>query len=263
MREIGPSCRGARAGRRAVCRLPGQGAGHARPPRNSASNRARASRGRSGFHLSAIPAQRGGPGTGPRGAEGLKARVNDGSVDAMPDPSTPPGPRFGIGSIVRHPHFGSGRILAYEGDGYLMLFRGGETKRIPFSFEPLQAEAIVGDAESDRLKIAIREVLQDHGWLDVDLELGRRWVGGTVKLIPGKEGTQTKEIPVEVLFKKILSIRDKLRVLEQKINSHPVLTPEDKLDLDGYITRCYGSLTTFNVLFAAKESQFKGQADRE
>jgi hypothetical protein len=109
----------------------------------------------------------------------------------------------------------------------------------------------------------VREVLGDHGWLDVDLELGRRWVGGTLRLIPGKEGTQPKDVPLEVFFKKIIGIRDRLRVLEQKLNSHPALAPEEKLELQGYISRCYGSLTSFNALFGAAESQFKGQGDRE
>ena len=87
-----------------------------------------------------------------------------------------------------------------------------------------------------------------HGWLDVDLELGKRWVGGTLRLIPWKEGTAPKDVPLEAFFKKIIGIRDRLRVLEQKLNSHPTLTAEEKLELQGYISRCYGSLTTFNVL---------------
>ena len=106
-------------------------------------------------------------------------------------------------------------------------------------------------------------IATDLGWIDVELDLGRRWVGGTLKLIPGKEGTQAKDIPIEAFFKKILGMRDRLRVLEQKINAHPTLTPEEKLELDGYITRCYGSLTTFNVLFATGEGQFKGQGEKD
>jgi hypothetical protein len=177
--------------------------------------------------------------------------------------SEAPRPRFGIGSLVRHADFGSGRVVAYEGDGYVVLFRGGETRRVTFTFPDLKAEGAAGDPELDRVRQAVREVLGDHGWLDVDLELGRRWVGGTLRLVPGREGTQAKDVPIEVFFKKLIGIRDRLRVLEQKLNSHPALAPEDKLELQGYISRCYGSLTTFNVLFAAAESQFKGQGERE
>lgn len=183
----------------------------------------------------------------------------------MSDAPAPDGarPRFGVGSLVRHAHFGSGRVMSYEGDAYVILFRGGETRRVAFTFEDMRAEAAAGDPDVERIKQAVREVLGDHGWIDVDLELGKRWVGGTLRLIPGKEGTQAKDVPLETFFKKIIGIRDRLRVLEQKLNGHPALTPEEKLELQGYISRCYGSLTTFNVLFGAAESQFKGQADRE
>jgi hypothetical protein len=172
-------------------------------------------------------------------------------------------PRFGIGSVVRHPSFGRGRIMSYESDAYVILFGGGETRKVAFSFEDLSQDTPGGEPEVDWVARAVRQVLGDHGWIDVELELGRRWVGGTLRLTPGKEGTQAKEIPLEVFFKKILGVRDRLRVLEQKINAHPTLTPEEKLELDGYITRCYGSLTTFNALFATTEGQFKGQGERD
>jgi hypothetical protein len=176
---------------------------------------------------------------------------------------TPAKPRFGIGAIINHPAFGRGRVAAYDTDGYVVVFKGGESKRVAFTFDAMKADGPAGDPELDRIKNAMREVIGEQGWLDVDLEMGRRWIGGTVKLIPGKEDTQPKDIPIEMLFKKIIGIRDKLRVLEQKVNAHPALPSEDKLELQGYITRCYGSLTTFNVLFASKESQFQGQGKDE
>ena len=174
---------------------------------------------------------------------------------------TAPKPKLALNTIVSHPLFGTGHIVAYEGDCYVTLFKGGDVKHVAFTFDAMTAETIVGDPQFDLLKTAIREVLGDYGWLDVDLEMAKRWVGGSMKLIPGKTDTQSKDVPLEMFFKKIIAIRDKLRVLEQKINAHPVLTPEEKLDLEGYITRCYGSLTTFNVLFQAKESQFRGQGE--
>ena len=172
-------------------------------------------------------------------------------------------PSIGLGTIITHPLFGRGRVLEYDGESYVVLFKGGETKRVSFTFEPMKPEAHAGDPEGDRIKNAVREVLNDYGWLESELEIGRRWIGGTCKLIPGKDDTQSKEIPIEMFFKKIIGIRDKLRVLEQKINAHPVLSAADKLEMDGYITRCYGSLTTFNALFAVKESQFRGQSEKE
>ena len=170
---------------------------------------------------------------------------------------------FGLGTIVRHRDFGRGRVVGYDQDRYVILFPGGDVKMVAFAFEGLTADGSAGDPELDRIVQAMRDVLGDHGWLDVDLELSKRWVGGTLKLVPGKDETQAKDVPIEVFLKKLIGIRDKLRVLEQKLNSHPSLAPEEKLELQGYITRCYGSLTTFNVLFSTRASWFVGQGERE
>jgi hypothetical protein len=172
-------------------------------------------------------------------------------------------PRFGLGTIVRHRDFGRGRIVAYDDDRYVILFPGGDAKTVAFAFEGLEAQDGLGDPELDRIAQAVRHVLGDHGWLDVDLELGKRWVGGTLRLVPGREDAQVKDVPIEMFLKKLVGIRDRLRALEQKINTHPSLGAEEKLELQGYITRCYGSLTTFNVLFGNRVSWFVGQGDRE
>jgi hypothetical protein len=82
-------------------------------------------------------------------------------------------------------------------------------------------------------------------------------------LKPGKEGLQEKRIPIEALFRKIVTIRDKLRVLEQRINSHSTLRDDEKVQLQQYVTGCYGTLTTFNALFADREDQFIGQKGDE
>jgi hypothetical protein len=172
-------------------------------------------------------------------------------------------PRFGLGTIVKHRDFGRGRVVAYDADRYVILFKGGDARTVAFTFEGLDAEGDPGDPELDRIAQAVRQVLGDHGWLDVELELGRRWVGGTLRLVPGKDDAPAKDVPIEAFLKKLVGVRDKLRVLEQKINSHPSLTGEEKLDLQGYITPCYGSLTTFNALFADRASWFVGQAEGE
>jgi hypothetical protein len=114
------------------------------------------------------------------------------------------------------------------------------------------------DMDKDEFREVLRDVIRDELGV-TDVELGGRWQGGEMILKPGKEGTQEKHIPLEALFRKIVSIRDKLRVLEQKVNAHPKLTEEDKLQMQQYVTQCYGSLTTFNVLFAEKGDAFVGQ----
>ena len=111
--------------------------------------------------------------------------------------------------------------------------------------------------DQETFRDVLREVLLDElGIRDVDM--GDRWHDGELVLVPGKAGTQEKRIPLDVFFKKIVMVRDKLRVLEQKINGHKVLSDEEKIQLQQYITGCYGSLTTFNVLFKRKEDQFTG-----
>jgi len=168
------------------------------------------------------------------------------------------GPAFGVGSIILHPTFGRGRIQGYDGRAYIILFKGGDLRTVSFDFAGMKAEERLGDPKLDLIKQAVSEVLSDYGWIDSGIELGTRWQGGAVVLEPGKTGTQAKEIPMDVFFKKIIGIREKLRVLEQKINNHKSLSEEEKVELEGYITRCYGSLTTFNSLFADKSSYFKG-----
>jgi hypothetical protein len=179
------------------------------------------------------------------------------------EPAAAPAPRFGIGTIVRHLQFGTGRVVAHEPGQYVIVFRGGDTRRVSLGFDGLEVEERKGDPEIDRIRQAVRDVLGDHGWIDVDLELSARWVGGTLRLVPGKADVQAKEVPIEAFFKKIVGVRDRLRVLEQKINAHPVLAAEEKLELQGYITRCYGSLTTFNVLFGAEGSRLHGSGERD
>ncbi len=127
--------------------------------------------------------------------------------------------------------------------------------REPLSFA-LPEELL--DMDADEFKEVLRAVIRDELGVG-DARLGGRWEGGEVILKPGKEGTQEKRIPIETLFGKVVMIRDKLRVLEQKINAHGKLTAEEKIQMQQYITGCYGSLTTFNVLFADKGDQFVGQ----
>jgi hypothetical protein len=111
--------------------------------------------------------------------------------------------------------------------------------------------------DKDEFREILRHVIREElGTRPV--ELGGRWQGGEVVLIPGKEGTAEKRVPIETFFHKIVMIRDKLRVLEQKVNASK-LPDEDKVQMQQYVTACYGSLTTFNVLFASPNDGFSGQ----
>jgi len=112
------------------------------------------------------------------------------------------------------------------------------------------------DMTREEFAQAIREVLREEEGATV--RLAPKWEGGSVVLKPGDPGTQPKEIPLDSLFHKIVMIRDRLRVLEQKINAHEKLTDAEKVDMQQYVTRCYGSLTTFNILFKEERDRFVG-----
>jgi hypothetical protein len=118
------------------------------------------------------------------------------------------------------------------------------------------------DMDAQEFRRVLSEVIRDElGVRPVDL--AGKWVGGEVILKPGKEGLQEKRIPIDALFHKVVMLRDRLRVLEQRINSHPKLGDEEKVQMQQYVTACYGSLTTFNVLFADRDDQFVGQKGEE
>ncbi|WP_224249413.1 high-potential iron-sulfur protein [Hyalangium gracile] len=93
--------------------------------------------------------------------------------------------------------------------------------------------------------------------------LAGKWEGGTLRLIPGKTDLQAKDLPIDSLFHKVVMVRDRLRTLEQKINGHAKLTDAEKVEMQSYITRVYGSLTSFNILFREKGDQFVGQKGEE
>jgi hypothetical protein len=115
----------------------------------------------------------------------------------------------------------------------------------------------LGDLQMTRQELIdlIREAVQ------TDAEppaLAPKWEGGTLQLVPGKSDLQAKELPIDALFHKVVMVRDRLRVLEQKLNAHPKLSDAEKVELQGYVTRVYGSLTSFNHLFRDKSDHFVG-----
>ncbi len=110
-----------------------------------------------------------------------------------------------------------------------------------------------------QIKMALRDCLEEEGLVG-ETKLGPRWAGGTLVMQPSNPDLKSKEIPIEVFFKKIVMLRDRLRVLEAKVNAKDALSDEEKVELQQYVTRCYGSLTTFNVLFKDKADYFTGES---
>jgi len=171
-----------------------------------------------------------------------------------------------IGMKVRHPHHGVGVVKAITEHTADIRFDDA-TRTIapePSGMEAAEARAAVSGLEvplGHFIEQTAKAVLAELGIekpSEVAEQLGGRWHGGRMVLHPVDASLQTKEVPLDVFFHKIVMLRNNLRVLEQKINSHTTLSDADKVELQQYITRSYGSLTTFNILFKNKQDQFKG-----
>jgi len=170
---------------------------------------------------------------------------------------------LGIGSRVKHPQFGVGVVVQIKPEEYLITFIEHGMREVERTFDQLEI-IDANDADNDLVSLADIEVLlvnviRKYSDIQETVEIGNKWTGGTMILQPGDDSLKPKEIPIDVFFKKIIMLRDRLRVLEQHINANNKLTEADKVNLQQYVTRCYGSLTTFNVLFKYTTDNFVGE----
>ena len=170
---------------------------------------------------------------------------------------------LGIGTRLQHTQFGPGVVVGVRYATYLISFINHGVKEIDktdSNLDEIMPENITVEVETvSEVEKSLLKILRQ--WSDASeiVPLGERWIGGTMILQPADKSLKPKEIPVDDFFHKIVMLRDRLRVLEQNINSHKKLSDEDKVNMQQYITRCYGSLTTFNVLFKNKEQWFVGE----
>ena len=170
------------------------------------------------------------------------------------------------GSQVRHPEYGIGDVKVVSETSAEVLFNEGRktlSEEMVGQLKPAEPRATLEGLDKP-LRDLIADVVEatvDKLDLKVDAEelatqIAPRWIGGKLVLHPHDASLATKEVEMEVFFRKIVGVRDYLRVLEQKINAHPKLNDAERIELQHYITKSYGALTTFNLLFKEKEQTF-------
>ncbi len=169
-----------------------------------------------------------------------------------------------IGQRVKHPQYGPGTVKSIAGHAAEIAFDDGPHTVAPETsgLEPAEAQMAVAGLNlplAAFIEQTVEAAIQKLGLGRPDElveELAARWHRGRMLLHPADPALQPKEVPVETFFHKIVMMRNNLRVLEQKINGHDKLSDAEKVELQQYISRCYGSMTTFNLLFKRKEDQF-------
>ena len=168
---------------------------------------------------------------------------------------------LGIGSRINHAEYGKGVVTNVSSKEYWVTFIDGglETIAIESEFEVIEA----AENEVDTISLydveqSLLSILKKWNGLGEPVAIGDKWKGGNMKLVPGQAGLVHKDVPIDVFFHKIVMLRDRLRVMEQKINASN-LEEIEKVELQQYITRIYGSLTTFNILFKSQNDHFVGE----
>jgi len=170
---------------------------------------------------------------------------------------------LGIGTRLQHTQHGPGVIVGIKYATYLISFINVGVKEIDktdTNLDEIIPENVSAEVETtSEVEKSLLKILKLWGGLTEIVPLGDKWTKGMMLLQPFDKTLKPKEIPIDDFFHKIVMLRDRLRVLEQNINSSKTLNDEEKVNIQQYITRCYGSLTTFNVLFKNKENWFVGE----
>jgi hypothetical protein len=172
-----------------------------------------------------------------------------------------------IGTRVKHTVYGEGIISKVNITNYDIFFEKAGKVTISKQTEDmdvLEEKASSGPSASftlRQLEESVCYVLDKYIGLPEEIELGDKWINGSLILKPANPELQSKELPIETFFHKIVMMRDKIRVLEQNINSNEKLNDEEKVNLQQYISRVYGSFTSFNVLFKNKEDYFSSKSE--
>ena len=167
---------------------------------------------------------------------------------------------LGIGSRVKHPAFGEGAVVKIDVAAYTVCFMQYGLKNVGKNYSDWEIVEQIEAKEEITLtgaEDALAKIMKLWMGSTETIELGDKWDDGMLILKPGDDNLKSKEMSIDSFFHKIVMVRDRLRVMEQRINSSS-MSDEEKVNLQQYITRIYGSLTSFNVLFKYKADHFKG-----
>ncbi len=169
---------------------------------------------------------------------------------------------IGIGSRIKHKSFGVGVIVQVKTNAYYITFIESGSKVISRDVEneleiidaTIASEDIVSLHDVEK---CLAFIIKQYADIQETVQIGNKWAGGSLILQPGDKSLKEKVIPIDAFFHKIVMIRDRLRTLEQRVNASK-MTDDEKVNIQQYITRVYGSLTSFNVLFKNPQDYFVG-----
>lgn len=170
-----------------------------------------------------------------------------------------------LGDYIKHPIYGKGQVVKIGETFFTLQFpsRGNmdiskRTEGLELIAAPIESNS-EDEVSADQVMATLRKLIDNYSDISQIVPIAEKFRGGKLILQPADENLKGKEVPIETFFHKIVMVRDRLRVLEQNINSHNKLDDQDKIDLQQYITRIYGSLTTFNILFKDEKNHFVGE----
>jgi len=172
---------------------------------------------------------------------------------------------LGIGSRVRHKEYGAGVVIQVKSNSYIITFMDYGNREITRNYEGLEIIDLMETADDlvsfEMIELTLTKILRNFSDIQEVVPIAEKWAGGTLILKPSNIELKPYEMPISSFFNKIIMIRDRLRVLEQKINTSNI-NDEEKIVLQQYITRSYGSLTSFNILFKNKSQNFVGEGGK-
>ena len=170
---------------------------------------------------------------------------------------------LGIGSRVSHKEYGSGVVIQVKSNSYIITFMEYGNREIAKSYEGLEIIDLLETADDlvsfETVELTLMKILRNFSDLQEVVPIAEKWSGGTLVLKPANPELKPYEMPISTFFNKIIMVRDRLRVMEQKINTSN-LSDEEKIVLQQYITKSYGSLTSFNILFKNRSQSFVGES---